>query len=98
VDILKIDRSFIERMHYSNDAALVRTIIALGKLLSLRTVPRASRTRSNGTAPRAGMTLPRVLFGRPMDARAIDTLLDSIPVAAPARPRAPRRKRTGRAR
>ncbi len=102
VDILKIDQSFIERMHPgSNDAALVRTIVALGKLLSLRTIAEGvenahqqEQLRELGCDSAQGY-----LFGRPMDARAIDTLLESIPVAAPApRPRTPRRKHAGRAR
>jgi diguanylate cyclase (GGDEF)-like protein/PAS domain S-box-containing protein len=101
VDILKIDRSFIERMHAgSNDTALVRTIIALGKLLSLRTiaegvesVPQHEQLRELGCDSAQGY-----LFGRPMDDRAIDDLLTSIPVAATTRSRAPRRKRAGRAR
>jgi len=39
VDVLKIDRAFVEGVHHGgSDTALARTIIALGKTLGLRTV------------------------------------------------------------
>ncbi len=38
VDVLKIDRSFIERLGNGSDAALVSTIVRLGKTMHLETV------------------------------------------------------------
>jgi EAL domain-containing protein (putative c-di-GMP-specific phosphodiesterase class I) len=39
IDVLKIDKSFMDGVtHGGNDAALARTIIALGDMLALRTV------------------------------------------------------------
>lgn len=80
IDTLKIDRSFVERMHQGkNDAALLRTIIALAKLLSLRTVAEGvedvqqqAQLRDLGCDSAQGF-----IFGRPMDVGAIDTLLAS---------------------
>ena len=77
VDILKIDQSFLHRMHQgTNDAALVRTIIALAKLLSLRTIAEGvedteqqARLKELGCDSAQGF-----LFGRPMAAEDIDAL------------------------
>jgi EAL domain-containing protein (putative c-di-GMP-specific phosphodiesterase class I) len=78
VDILKIDQSFLHRMHQgSHDTALVRTIIALAKLLSLRTIAEGvedaeqqERLRELGCDSAQGF-----LFGRPMPVQEIETLL-----------------------
>ena len=78
VDILKIDRSFLHRMHQgSQDTALVRTIIALAKLLSLRTIAEGvedahqqQQLRELGCDSAQGF-----LFGRPMAAEEVDALL-----------------------
>lgn len=75
VDILKIDRSFLQRMHQGpNDAALIRTIIALAKLLSLRTIAEGvedceqqEHLRKLGCDSAQGY-----LFGRPMTADEVD--------------------------
>ena len=75
VDILKIDRSFLQRMHQGpNDAALIRTIIALAKLLSLRTIAEGvedseqqEQLRTLGCDSAQGF-----LFGRPMSADEVD--------------------------
>ena len=75
VDILKIDRSFLQRMHQGpNDAALIRTIIALAKLLSLRTIAEGvedceqqEQLRHLGCDSAQGF-----LFGRPMSADEVD--------------------------
>jgi diguanylate cyclase (GGDEF)-like protein/PAS domain S-box-containing protein len=80
VDILKIDRSFLERMHQgSQDAAFVRTIIALAKLLSLRTIAEGvedteqqQQLRELGCDSAQGF-----LFGRPMTVGEIDDILSS---------------------
>jgi diguanylate cyclase (GGDEF)-like protein/PAS domain S-box-containing protein len=80
VDILKIDRSFLQRMHQGpHDAALIRTIIALAKLLSLRTiaegvedVAQQQQLRELGCDSAQGF-----LFGRPMSADDVDQLYAS---------------------
>jgi EAL domain-containing protein (putative c-di-GMP-specific phosphodiesterase class I) len=78
VDILKIDRSFLHKMHQgSHDTALVRTIIALAKLLSLRTIAEGvedaqqqQQLRELGCDSAQGF-----LFGRPMGVEEVDVLL-----------------------
>jgi EAL domain-containing protein (putative c-di-GMP-specific phosphodiesterase class I) len=78
VDILKIDQSFLHRMHQgSHDAALVRTIIELAKLLSLRTIAEGvedaeqeKRLQELGCDSAQGF-----LFGRPMPASHVESLL-----------------------
>jgi diguanylate cyclase (GGDEF)-like protein/PAS domain S-box-containing protein len=78
VDILKIDRSFLHRMHQgSQDTALVRTIIALAKLLSLRTIAEGvedthqqQQLRELGCDSAQGF-----LFGRPMAPEEADDLM-----------------------
>ena len=81
VDILKIDQSFLHRMHQkTKDAALVRTIITLAKLLSLRTIAEGvedaeqqERLKELGCDSAQGF-----LFGRPMPVQDIDALLAAI--------------------
>ena len=85
VDILKIDRSFLHRMHQGpQDAALVRTIIALAKLLSLRTIAEGvedarqqEQLRELGCDSAQGY-----LFGRAMTVDEIEVVLASgmVPV------------------
>jgi EAL domain-containing protein (putative c-di-GMP-specific phosphodiesterase class I) len=78
VDILKIDRSFLQKMHQgSHDAALVRTIITLAKLLSLRTIAEGvedceqqQQLRELGCDSAQGF-----LFGRPMTVDELESLL-----------------------
>jgi diguanylate cyclase (GGDEF)-like protein/PAS domain S-box-containing protein len=78
VDILKIDRSFLHRMHQgSHDTALVRTIIQLAKLLSLRTIAEGvedthqqQQLRDLGCDSAQGF-----LFGRPMSVEEIEVIL-----------------------
>jgi len=78
VDILKIDQSFLHRMHQGpQDVALVRTIITLAKLLSLRTiaegvedVEQQERLRELGCDSAQGF-----LFGRLMPVAEVDSLL-----------------------
>jgi diguanylate cyclase (GGDEF)-like protein/PAS domain S-box-containing protein len=80
VDILKIDRSFLHKMHQGgNDAALVRTIIALAKLLSLRTIAEGvedteqqEQLRALGCDSAQGF-----LFGHPMTVQEVDKLMRS---------------------
>jgi diguanylate cyclase (GGDEF)-like protein/PAS domain S-box-containing protein len=78
VDILKIDRSFLQKMHQgTNDAAFVRTIIALAKLLSLRTIAEGvedaeqqNQLRELGCDSAQGF-----LFGRPMSVAEVESLI-----------------------
>jgi diguanylate cyclase (GGDEF)-like protein/PAS domain S-box-containing protein len=82
VDILKIDQSFLHRMRQgSHDAALVRTIVALARMLSLRTIAEGvedtsqqSQLRDLGCDSAQGF-----LFGRPMTITEVDELLASGP-------------------
>ena len=80
VDYLKIDRSFVERMHQgANDAALVRTIIALARLLALRTIAEGVEDAQQEQQLRdlGCDSLQGFMFGRPMEAKDIDALLAS---------------------
>jgi diguanylate cyclase (GGDEF)-like protein/PAS domain S-box-containing protein len=83
VDILKIDQSFLHRMHQGeHDAALVRTIIALARALSLSTIAEGvedaeqrQQLRDLGCDSAQGF-----LFGRPMAVEEIDaTILSPMP-------------------
>ncbi len=87
VDVLKIDKSFIDGVAGgASDAALARTIIALGDTLNLRTVAEGiedshqrSELRELGCAVGQGY-----LFSRPLEVEALLTLLASDAVL-PAR-------------
>lgn len=80
VDILKIDRSFLEKMHQGpQDEALVRTIISLAKLLSLRTIAEGvedqqqqDQLKSLGCDSAQGF-----LFGRPMTIEQVEEMFSS---------------------
>ena len=91
VDILKIDRSFLHKMHQGpNDTALVRKIITLAKLLSLRTIAEGvedteqqEQLRELGCDSAQGF-----LFGRPMTPDEVEELIrsGSLPVGVLAAP------------
>ena len=78
VDILKIDRSFLHKMHQGpHDAALVRTIITLAKLLSLGTIAEGvedteqqEQLRQLGCDSAQGF-----LFGRPMTVAEVEEII-----------------------
>jgi EAL domain-containing protein (putative c-di-GMP-specific phosphodiesterase class I) len=78
VDVLKIDRAFTEGLlRGSNDAALVRTIIALANMLTLHTIAEGvedarqqEQLRTLGCDSAQGF-----LFSRPMAPREIEALL-----------------------
>ena len=56
MDVLKIDRSFVDRLGGdSEDVALVHTIVRLGQSLGMARWPKASRTRSSCGAARDGL-------------------------------------------
>jgi EAL domain-containing protein (putative c-di-GMP-specific phosphodiesterase class I) len=89
VDVLKIDRAFTEGLiRGNNDAALVRTIIALADMLTLRTIAEGVEdSRQQAQLQALGCDSAQgFLFSRPMAAREIDELLASgaTPEAATA--------------
>ena len=87
VDILKIDRSFGERLsHASDNAEPARTIVRLGQSLQLVTVAEGVEDSTQFLAlRRMGCDVGQgYYFGRPMESEAIGRLLrDDLP--APAR-------------
>ena len=90
VDILKIDKSFVDDVTRSNnDAALARTIIALGDMLSLRTVAEGVEdTKQHALLRELGCELGQgYLFARPVPAEELAGLMRSPQhgEAAPAR-------------
>ncbi|MEP7344949.1 MAG: EAL domain-containing protein, partial [Gemmatimonadaceae bacterium] len=86
VEILKIDRVFIEGMQKGPDgAALIQTILALADMLSLHTVAEGIEDASQCEQLRnlgcnAGQGY---LFGRPLTASQVDGLLsEPVPTSA----------------
>jgi EAL domain-containing protein (putative c-di-GMP-specific phosphodiesterase class I) len=85
VDILKIDRSFTNGLNRGpNEDALARTIIALGDLLTLRTIAEGvelegqhDRLRDLGCDYGQGY-----LFGRPISAEEMTRVLEASPQGA----------------
>jgi EAL domain-containing protein (putative c-di-GMP-specific phosphodiesterase class I) len=74
VDVLKIDKSFVDDVARSADAAaLARTIVALADMLGLRTVAEGVEDGAQrSTLESLGCTLGQgYLFARPLDAPAI---------------------------
>jgi EAL domain-containing protein (putative c-di-GMP-specific phosphodiesterase class I) len=87
VDMLKIDRSFVERLsHASDNAELARTIVRLGQSLQLVTVAEGVEDSAQFLAlRRMGCDVGQgYYFGKPMESEEISRLLrDDAP--APAR-------------
>jgi EAL domain-containing protein (putative c-di-GMP-specific phosphodiesterase class I) len=82
VDVLKIDRSFVERLTKQDDAdELVRMIIGLGRALNLRIVAEGVETGGQLEALREmGCDVAQgFLFMRPVPDWCIDELLDLGP-------------------
>ncbi len=78
IDILKIDKSFIDMMgRDQNDLALVRAIIALGHTLKLKTVAEGIETiQQKEVLQMLGCEYGQgYLFSKPINAEAIDSLL-----------------------
>jgi diguanylate cyclase (GGDEF)-like protein len=78
VDILKIDRSFVSRIADSNEsAALVHTLVQLGKVLGLATVAEGIETDEQRDKLRAEKVDigQGYLFARPLSVVAIERLL-----------------------
>jgi diguanylate cyclase (GGDEF)-like protein/PAS domain S-box-containing protein len=87
VDMLKIDRSFVERLsHASDNAELARTIVRLGQSLQLVTVAEGVEDSAQFLAlRRMGCDVGQgFYFGRPMESEEISHLLGDD-VAPPAR-------------
>jgi EAL domain-containing protein (putative c-di-GMP-specific phosphodiesterase class I) len=82
VDVLKIDKSFVDGVaRGGHDAALARTIVALGDMLALRTVAEGvedeaqrERLRAMGCAFGQGY-----LFARPLDDAGLRAALAAAP-------------------
>ncbi len=92
VDVLKIDRRFIERIpHDQNSEALARTILALGAMLSLRTVAEGVETSEQRTTlTDMGCDFAQgYLFSKPVSVTEVRSLLDkrgSLPRLGAAAP------------
>ena len=80
VDILKIDKSFVDRIdHDDHDVALVRTIVTLSDMLGLTTVAEGiERAEQLARVQRLGCVLGQGhYFARPLDPESITRLLAS---------------------
>lgn len=89
VDVLKIDRSFIEGLlHGTNDAALVRTIVALAGSLTLRTVAEGVEDeRQQAQLVALGCNSAQgFLFSRPIPAAELEKLLEDSAVSLAPEP------------
>ena len=88
VDMLKIDRSFVERLsHASDNAELARTIVRLGQSLQLVTVAEGVEDSAQFLAlRRMGCDIGQgYYFGRPMPGQDMARLLgDELAVAKTA--------------
>ena len=87
VDLLKIDRSFVERLSRASDnAELARTIVRLGQSLQLVTVAEGVEDSAQFLAlRRMGCDVGQgFYFGRPMESEEISRLLGDD-IAPPAR-------------
>jgi EAL domain-containing protein (putative c-di-GMP-specific phosphodiesterase class I) len=92
IDVLKIDQSFVAGIADSKEsAAIVHTLVQLGKVLGLETVAEGiesddQRRRLRAEDVNVGQGF---LFARPLSVEAVDQLLDTAMVnGAMARPRA----------
>ena len=80
VDILKIDKSFVDRIdHDDHDVALVRTIVTLSDMLGLTTVAEGiERAEQLACVQRLGCALGQGhYFARPLDADVVTRLLEA---------------------
>ncbi|HEY7879004.1 MAG TPA: EAL domain-containing protein [Gemmatimonadaceae bacterium] len=78
IDVLKIDKAFVDNITLGgNDAALARTIIALGDMLSLRTVAEGIEdAQQHRTLQELGCELGQgYLFAKPLPSDQIATML-----------------------
>ena len=87
VDILKIDRSFVERLSRTSDnAELARTVVRLGQSLQLQTVAEGVEDSAQFlTLRRMGCNIGQgYYFGRPMETQDMERLLNDELTAAKA--------------
>jgi diguanylate cyclase (GGDEF)-like protein/PAS domain S-box-containing protein len=87
VDVLKIDKSFVDRVDSDDhDAALVRTIVALGEMLGLQTVAEGIEREAQREHLRAlGCGLGQGYhFARPLDAAGVAAFLQAADEEADA--------------
>jgi predicted signal transduction protein with EAL and GGDEF domain len=85
VDILKIDRSFVERLSRTSDnAELARTVVRLGQSLQLQTVAEGVEDSAQFlTLRRMGCDIGQgYYFGRPMETQDMERLLSDELTAA----------------
>ena len=85
VDTLKIDKAFVDQIaHGGNDAALARTIVALGDMLQLRTVAEGIEdAEQHAELLAVGCQLGQGYFySRPLDAAAAAAFLHDGAAAA----------------
>lgn len=88
-DKVKIDRSFVMEMEIEpKAAAIVNTIVALGKTLNLTTTAEGVETSAQAQAlSEAGCDQAQgYLFGRPISATAANALIDAYPTSAAGSP------------
>jgi len=81
IDILKLDKTFIDGVgRGGTDAALARTIIALGDMLHLRTVAEGVETVQQRDELLAfGCDLAQgYVFAKPLEADVLDTLVNRV--------------------
>ncbi len=81
VDVLKIDRSFVEAIPRSpEDASVVQTLVSLGRTLGLEVVAEGVELVSQLAAVReAGCSLAQgFLLGRPLDREQLDALVATL--------------------
>ncbi len=82
IDVMKIDRAFVRDLEIDTNAvAIARTIVTLGRSLSLRLVAEGIETQGQAELLRQMDCdeFQGYLFGRPMPAQAIAILLGSRP-------------------
>ena len=82
VDVLKIDREFVEVIHKSQyDEAIVHTIIALGESLKLKVIAEGVETvaQMQSLLSQGCHTMQGYLFSPPLEEGECDRLLRSIP-------------------
>ena len=86
VDVLKIDRSFInDATHASNDVEIIRAIIAMAQSLKLGIIAEGVENQGqlDFLAGEGCHIYQGYLFSKPVPARDIDNLLRELPLAAP---------------
>ncbi len=84
IDVMKIDRAFVSDLEIdSNAVAIARTIVTLGRALSLRLVAEGIETSGQAELLRAMECdeFQGYLFGRPMSAQQFETVLGLRPSA-----------------